>query len=62
MSLLDNPIKRSYYSWFKRLPKPQPSKGTKAKYNQYGVYQMSFSDLKKHEESRKFEIEKIDNT
>ena len=47
MSLLDNPIKKSYYSWFKRLPKPQPSKGTKAKYNQYGVYQMSFSDLKK---------------
>lgn len=47
MSLLDKPLKRSYSSWFKRLPNPLESKGTKAKYNEYGVYQMSFSDLKK---------------
>ena len=47
MSLIDKPLKRTYSSWFKRLPNPHESNGTQAKYNQYGVYQMSFKDLKK---------------
>jgi hypothetical protein len=47
MSLLDKPLTRTYSSWFKRLSNPPESNGTKAKYNQYGVYQMSFKDLKK---------------
>jgi len=68
MSLLDNPIKRSYYSWFKRLPDPPPSQRTKAKYNKYGVYQMSFSDLKKQSSLGSLtnklvkEVEKMNNT
>ena len=68
MSLLDNPLKKNYSSWFKRLPKPQPSKGTQTKYNKYGVYQMSFSDLKKQSSLGSLtnklvkEVEKMNNS
>ncbi len=68
MSLLDKPLKLSYSSWFKRLPKPQQSYGTQTKYNKYGVYQMSFSDLKKQSSLGSLtnklvkEVEKMNNT
>jgi hypothetical protein len=68
MSFLDNPLKKSYSSWFKGLPDPQTKQREQTKYNQYGVYQMSFKDLKKQSSLGSLtsklvkEVEKMNNT
>jgi len=68
MSFLDNPLKKSYSSWFKGLPDPQTKPREQTKYNKYGVYQMSFKDLKKQSSLGSLtsklvkEVEKMNNT